>query len=492
MEAAGVDVGVADVRGRVVHRADQQRWWRRRSVIRARALLRVLTLIGLAGVAAVLSLRFAGPVEGDVGPGRVALAARADASPRTELLLPPLGSVSAATHGAPVTLSARVEQVDLGEIQDVIGSSSIEQRLRTDIEGDLRPLARQLFLRCVVIAAIVGALVGLVVPHRHLRTVLIGAVSGLVSASVVVWAAWTTFDAEAFAEPQFNGPLSEAPRVLDTVRQYVEDVDAVRGRVEVLSAQISDLYATALTETLADGPGRQRILHVSDVHLNPLGVEVTRQLAERFDVGAVLDTGDVTSFGHPVEAEFGALLDDVGVPYFIVPGNHDSVGNRTALARFDNVTVLDGDTVDIAGISVLGVGHPVFTADNRLPDTEIDDAVTAQAEEVERLVRQDGPDILAVHDPAQAQASLGAVDLVLAGHVHRRTWTVDAGTLVLTVGSTGATGLGAFTVDADLAYEAAVLYFEDGELVAVDNIAMHGTDGDFRIDRRLVRPQPED
>ena len=62
----------------------------------------------------------------------------------------------------------------------------------------------------------------------------------------------------------------------------------------MLSAQISDLYAASLTDAIAAGPGRQRILHVSDVHLNPVGVEVIRQLAERFEVDAVLDTGDVT------------------------------------------------------------------------------------------------------------------------------------------------------------------------------------------------------
>lgn len=455
--------------------------------MRARALAAPLALMAVASVASLASLRFAGAVEGDVGPGRVALAARADLSPRTELLLPPLGSVAAATHRAPLTVSARVEQVDLTEIQDVIGSTSIEQRLRGDIERDLRPLVRKLFLRSLAIAAAVGALVGAVVPRRRWRTVLVGAGSGLAASGVVVWAAWTGFDADAFAEPQFNGPLREAPRVLATVRKYVDDVDAVRGRVEVLSAQIGDLYATSLTDTLADGPGRRRILHVSDVHLNPLGVEVIRQLAARFDVDAVLDTGDITSFGHALEGGFGTLLDDVGVPYYIVPGNHDSIENRAALAQVENVTVIDGDTVDIAGVRVLGVGHPAFTADNRLSDGQVDDAVARQARRVRALVRQHRPDILAVHDAEQARSALGDVQVVVAGHVHRRSWTVASGTLVLTVGSTGATGLGAFTVDSDLAYEAAVLYVDDGDVVAVDNIALRGTDGDFRIDRRLVR-----
>jgi predicted phosphodiesterase len=221
-------------------------------------------------------------------------------------------------------------------------------------------------------------------------------------------------------------------------------------------------------------------------------VEVIRQLADRFDVDAVLDTGDVTSFGHPFEGEFGHLLDDVGVPYYVVPGNHDSPAVRASLGAFENVFVIDGETVDIAGVRVLGVAHPVFTADNRTPREEVDEAVANQAMQTGAQVRRDRPDLLAVHDPAQAAGSLGSVDLVLAGHLHERTWTEEDGTVVLTVGSTGATGLGSFTVDTDLPFEASVLYFDDGALVAVDAVALDGTEGDFRIDRRLVRPTAAD
>ena len=66
---------------------------------RAPTLLLHIALLAAAAIAGVLSLRLAGPVEGDVGPGRVALAARADTTPRTELLLPPLGSCSRERSG---------------------------------------------------------------------------------------------------------------------------------------------------------------------------------------------------------------------------------------------------------------------------------------------------------------------------------------------------------------------------------------------------------
>lgn len=446
----------------------------------------LLAVAALGAGAGALALQVAGSVGGDAGPGSVRLAARLDRTPRTELLVPPFGSISAATHRAPVTASVRLERVDVGELEELVGDRRGEARLRSEIADDLAPLARSLFLRGVVVAALAGAVVGALVPRRRWTSVLAGAAGGVVGAASLLWWAWAGFDERSFDEPYFEGAVREAPRIMAAVRKYVDDFDDVRGRIDVLSAQIRDLYATSLTERLADGPGRRRILHVSDVHLNPLGLEVTRELARQFAVDAVLDTGDITSFGHPLEGQFGRLLEDLGAPYYLVPGNHDSPANRATLAGAANVTVVDGAVVEVAGVRVLGVAHPSFTADNRASKQDVAGDVRAQAAGTARLVEDLAPDVLAVHDPAQAAAAVGEVPVVVAGHVHRRGWEEDDGTLVLTVGTTGATGLGALTVDADLAYEAAVLYFDGPDLVAVDNMALRGTGGEFRIDRRLA------
>lgn len=453
---------------------------------RTRGALWLTVVLLLGGLAGAVGLSFGSQVSGRAGPGTVELAARVDRSPETELLLPPFGSISAGTHRSPVSFSVRVAQVDVAELGDVLGGSAVEERLRDSIEADLRPLARSLLLRCLAVGALAGAAVGAVVPRRRWRTVVAGTAGGFLGVGALVWIAWMGFDPAAFEEPTFRGPVREAPRLITTARSYVEDFEAVRDRIRVLSAQVRDLYAVSLTEEVASGPGRRRILHVSDLHLNPVGVEVVSELVERFDVDAILDTGDITTFGFPPEGQFGELIENLAVPYFLVPGNHDSEANREALAGYSNLTVVDGEAVTIAGVRVLGVAHPVFTADNNTPKGEVDAEVAAQAERTRRLVTRTRPDVLAVHDPAQAAGSAGRVPVVVAGHLHRRTWKEEDGTLILTVGSTGATGLGAFTVDADLAYEAQILYFDGGRLVAVDNVALRGTRGEFSLDRRLV------
>ena len=69
------------------------------------------------------------------------------------------------------------------------------------------------------------------------------------------------------------------------------------------------------------------------------------------------------------------------------------------------------------------------------------------------------------------------------------------GTLVLTVGSTGATGLEEFTVETSRPYEAQVLRFREGRLIAIDYLTVQGIGGDFTLERRLVdvaEAEPED
>lgn len=60
----------------------------------------------------------------------------------------------------------------------------------------------------------------------------------------------------------------------------------------------------------------------------------------------------------------------------------------------------------------------------------------------------------------------------------------DQDTALFTVGSTGATGLGAFTAEADMSYEAEILYFRDQRLIALDYVSLHGLGDDFEVQRK--------
>ncbi len=457
---------------------------------RWRRAARLVVVALLGGVAATALLGTFTVARGDVGPGTIELRARFDTGARTELRLAPFGLVSAATHASPLTLVASVERLDVERVQDLVVADWPGELLERDVEADLGRLVRGFAVRAGLVAVVVGAVTGALVPGRHWLSMVAGAAGAVATVGALLGAAWSGYDANAFEEARFEGPIERAPELIENAQRYVEDFDAVRDRVEILGAQVAELYASSTTERLAAGPGERSILHVSDVHLNPIGLEVVRDLAEQFDVDAIVDTGDLTTFGSPFEARIGDLLAGMPAPYLFVPGNHDSFANRASLARSDNLTVLDGEATRVAGIEVLGVGDPVFTADNEVSDDERQAALAEASLATRTLVRRFAPDILAVHDPRLARAALGEVALVIAGHVHETTAQRLDGTLVVTVGSTGATGLGSFTVDTGAPYQAQILHFRDERLVAVDTIALRGTNGEFRIDRRLVDDEP--
>jgi predicted phosphodiesterase len=420
-----------------------------------------------------------------VGPGRVEVAATLTGHAATVLELPPLGRISASTHRTPVRLSARVVEVDVDAVQRHVSGPDPVRGLTAEVEGSLPGLLRSLVLRALLTAGLAGAVLAWLAPGRRWWHGLVGGASGPLAVTGLLALTWMPYDLSAFDEPRYEGALERVPGLIVAAERNLEELEEIQGRVEVVSRRLADLYAASSGDLPGGAPDETAILHVSDIHLNPLAMELVARLARDFAVDAVLDTGDITSFGYPLEARFAELVARVPVPYYLVPGNHDSPQNRAELDADPAVIVVDREVVDIGGVRVLGMADPTFTADNAITAVQARDIKQADATRVAAVVRSSRPDVLAVHDPVQASESHGLVPLVVAGHLHRSTTELIDGTLQLTVGTTGATGLGSFTVETDLPYVAQVLRFVDGDLVAIDHITVSGLVGEFTVQRRL-------
>jgi predicted phosphodiesterase len=447
--------------------------------------------VALGAAAAIAMAGITSRSEARIGVGTVELRVEAAGTGRTALVLPPLGRVTAHTHDLPVTLTAEVKSLDLERLGDLATARDPAKEARRDAVAATDGIVRRLALRLLLLSAMVGAAAAAIVPARTWIHVSFGAVGGVLGACLLLGAIWHGYDASAFeTDPRFEGPLERAPALLETVQRHIEDVDVIRDRVDVLGARIAELY-TAVDDRAGGRSGGTSILHVSDIHSNPLGIEIVRRLVESFGVDAVLDTGDLTSFGIPIEARIADLVDEIEVPYVFVPGNHDSPANRAALEEQADITVLGDDVVRIGSVEILGVADPTFTASNEISTDEANAARDRSAPRVARLVRREDPDVLAVHDLRQAADVAGDVPLVVAGHTHERSDRREEGTLFLTVGSTGATGLGSFTADTDLAYEAEILRFAGDRLVAVDYITLTGFSGSFTVDHRVIDAPPD-
>jgi predicted phosphodiesterase len=446
----------------------------------------------LGAVAALLLLGPLTRTTGTLGPGRVEVSASFRGSSGTVVEVPPLGRVSAPTHSTAVGVDVRLVELDVEALQQDLDDFDQVEQVRDEIEDQLPGLLRRALLGGVLRAAALGALVGLLLPARRWWHPVLGAAGAALVVVAALAGVARSFDATAFNEARYDGALSRAPAVFAAVQRHVDGLGDVQDRVATVSAQLEDLFATAAGSTAAGPDADVTILHVSDIHSNPLGVEVAGQLADAFDVEAILDTGDLTSFGLPVEARIAEQIADIGHPWYLVAGNHDSDEVRQALADAPNITVVDGE-VDIAGLTVLGIPDPTFTAHNEIDTDESNARKEELAGAVAAITRSIDPDVLAVHDLRQAQEVDGDVPLVVAGHVHETTSAVgEQGTRFLTVGSTGATGLGSFTVQTDLPYEAELLRFDGGQLVAIDRIRVRGLDGAFEIEREVIEPPTDD
>jgi hypothetical protein len=60
------------------------------------------------------------------------------------------------------------------------------------------------------------------------------------------------------------------------------------------------------------------------------------------------------------------------------------------------------------------------------------------------------------------------------------------------VGSTGATGLKTFTVEADDPYEAEIVYFEGDDPIAVDYVRVGALGSEFELERMVLRSPGEE
>jgi predicted phosphodiesterase len=450
---------------------------------RVRRNLVLLLVVMLGAGSALATMQLISVVHGTAGPGTVELRASSAWHGTTQVELPPLGRVVASTHAAPVQLEIRLAAIDIDSVQQILAKPDPEGALRVAILADLASLLRRLVIRTLMAGALVGAAVGALVPGRRWSYLALGAVGGLLAVGLTLSWTWQDYDSDAFDEARYEGSLERAPAILEAAGRQVEGLKEVQGLVQSLSGQVAALYAAGETGGVS---GETLVLHVSDIHSNPLGLELALRLAESFDVDAVLDTGDLTSFGFQFEASIIELIADLDVPYLWVPGNHDSDANRAAIGASEAVTLLDGDVVSIGELRIMGIADPTYTADNRISTAEANDIKEQRASSVGAQVRQARPAVLAVHDLRQAAAAVGSVPVIVAGHRHERSFQRDDRSLLLTVGSTGATGLGSFTVESEQGYEAQVLRFDGQRLVAIDYVTVRGVTGDFHVERQVI------
>jgi predicted MPP superfamily phosphohydrolase len=260
---------------------------------------------------------------------------------------------------------------------------------------------------------------------------------------------------------------------------------------------VSRLYdVTSTLPTYEPDPTTIRVLHISDIHLNPVAWNVIKSVARQFQIQMIIDTGDLTDHGTVPEEKFADNIAPLKVPYVFIRGNHDSHAIQRAVAEQKNAVVLDGQTKVVDGLRIYGIGDPRFTPDKMTRDDSVDAKqmlATGQAAATRLRASGVSPDVVLTHDPAEGVAFDGLAPLVMCGHLHiRSTRVLPNGSRLFVQGSTGGAGLRGLDHEQPTPIELSVLYFDRAthRLQGWDNIQLGGLGLTSAQIERTLDPDP--
>jgi predicted phosphodiesterase len=464
-----------------------------------------LGYIGLVGVSVcgiLVGLLLAGRTTDSIGPFEARYSIMPAWTGGTRVDIPPLGSLQLRSHQGPAELNVALGALDQKRIAAIVkdpnGLARASDMAVEDVSRGVRRLVWQVAGVSVLGAMLLGALV-----YRSTRQVAAcgGIALGLVAVTGLI--ALATFRADSIAEPRYEGLLTNAPAVVGDARRIANRFTEYRAQLQRLVGNVGRIYGTLSTLPVyqPETTTTTRVLHVSDLHLNPAAWSLIATMVEQFKIDFIVDTGDITDWGSQTEASYVATISTLKVPYVYVRGNHDSAQTTAAVARQANAIVLDNTTATIHGITIAGIADPQFTPDKT---TQADESLIASGDTLAAKIRQSATrvDIAMVHDPEMAQPLGGVCPLVLAGHLHHRevrfldtpdrSVPATGRSLLMVQGSTGGAGLRGLEFKEPTPLALSVLYFDASQaLQAYDDITVGGT-GETKVSlqRNVVRPDP--
>ncbi|MFD7815322.1 metallophosphoesterase [Streptomyces sp. NPDC059785] len=444
--------------------------------------VRALGLVGVVLLGAWLGLLIVGNVRVPVGPMDTTMTLRPSLTGGTKINVSPLGALELSSHEAPLRLDVDVDRLDPDRSQALVDHPERISGLQDEVARDVEHGTVDLAVRsCVAVVSGATAL-GLAVYRRPRRALAAGGLAlALLAASGAT--AFATWNPKSVLEPKFSGLLSSAPSLVGNARSIVTEFDAYQKELARMVTNVTKLYdVTSTLPAYQPDPATIRVLHVSDIHLNPASWKIIASLVEQYDIDVIVDSGDTMDHGSAAENGFLDPIPDLGAPYVWVRGNHDSRGTQRHLEGMKNVHVLDdGKAVSVAGLRFAGTGDPQFTPDRSVAAGGDAAEELAGARLASALSDQKAAgtpvDVAIAHNPDAARQTDGDVPLVLAGHIHHeKTEVLKYGTRLRIEGSTGGSGLRAVEGKYPDPIQASVLYMDRDtrRLQAWDEIELGG------------------
>lgn len=419
---------------------------------------------------------------------------------QTRIVLPPVGQIGAPTHWLPIRLSLELRSVDLALLKTLVFSPSVNSDY---VIEQMQASAQQIllfFAAKLVGLGIAGSVFFLYLSGtRKLRSLLRGGLSGAVVVLFLIFLLYGTYDMKGFERLEYEGMIEAAPWVLNLAWEAFGQVEELGERVQVLA---SNLYSL-LQQVENLGPlglvqADVLVLHVSDIHNNPVAYNFAKQVVNSFPVDFIMDTGDITDWGTALEVEIMSRITELKLPYLFVTGNHDSPEVLRRLSTISNAVLITLEEQTIQGLRIAGTGDLV--ADTYLATPASPAELETYAQELNATWAQveNRPDIFMVHNHRVAEALEPDLFPVVAyGHTHLWGLHERGSTVYSNAGTTGAAGIRGFQGREPLPYSLSLLYFSRDEeqhlrLEAVDGVHVTGLGTSFSLHRTFIHSRNSD
>lgn len=192
-----------------------------------------------------------------------------------------------------------------------------------------------------------------------------------------------------------------------------------------------------ISERIGDPQG-VRILHVSDLHNRSGAFFLTARLARSVSASVVVNTGDLSGIGGPLERFLlSRWLKEWPLESVVALGNHDSAATAEAVRKAGGSVLSPDSSVQVAGITFWGYRDPNRTRLVIGPryDPSLCEQASNQVEEKTSSVPR--PFVIAVHNELMVGRPPPGCPLVLCGHFHSPRVRKLGTTLYVRAGTTG-------------------------------------------------------
>ncbi|MHB8171633.1 MAG: metallophosphoesterase family protein [Thermincolia bacterium] len=409
----------------------------------------------------------------------------------TKLVIPPVGEISAKTHQTPLKVSLTLKNIDLDLLKAMLKESPDRAALLATIKEEMNRTLLFFVVRILFLSALGGALGILALHRRGIMPYLKGAAVGVILVAGLLASTWFTYDQQRFVNPEYRGILKAAPWMMGFVQEGLVKVNTLSKQMEVMADNLYSLFEKIdQLQAIGTVNGQLKVLHISDLHNNPAGLRLAEEVARTFAVDMVIDTGDITDFGSPLENHLLERLAQLKVPYVVTLGNHDSAQTMDKLKGFPNVIMVNQREVTVKGLRIAGIFDPAaLTVEIVSPPAE---TMEKYVEKLKQLLASLNhvPDVLLVHNPRMAREFIGKVPLILFGHTHRHSLRQTRGTVMINAGTTGAAGLQGLQSPKEIPYSLYVLHFNQRpgqgyQLIAADLLRVSNLESGFTLERKV-------